>query len=140
MLTDNNSQEQHISHLAKKLGRVIETEDEKEKEKNSFKSQLTLLQTRVEQQKNLINELHQKYQTQIRDLQIKSENIGDNPKFGYLRRVLFEYIMGHEQNTMIKVIVAILQFPTEEGTQLIKRTEENHFRSLTPWFPYIGKK
>ncbi|KAI3381874.1 hypothetical protein SNEBB_010173 [Seison nebaliae] len=124
MLTDNNSQEQHISHLAKKLGRVIETEDEKEKEKNSFKSQLALLQTR----------------TQIRDLQIKSENIADNPQFGYLRRVLFEYIMGHEQNTMIKVIVAILQFPTEEGTQLIKRTEENHVHSLTPWYPYIGKK
>ncbi|XP_019635088.1 PREDICTED: golgin subfamily A member 4-like [Branchiostoma belcheri] len=41
----------------------------------------------------------------------------------YLKKVLFEYMMGRETKTMAKVIAAILKFPAEQTRQILEQEE-----------------
>ncbi|XP_068597008.1 golgin subfamily A member 4 [Brachionichthys hirsutus] len=48
----------------------------------------------------------------------------------YLKKVLFEYMMGRETRTMAKVITSMLKFPPDQAQQVL----ENEDSKAIPWF------
>uniref|UniRef100_A0A670ZI00 Golgin A4 n=1 Tax=Pseudonaja textilis TaxID=8673 RepID=A0A670ZI00_PSETE len=46
---------------------------------------------------------------------------GEPTEFEYLRKVVFEYMMGHETKTMAKVITSVLKFPPEQTQKILER-------------------
>uniref|UniRef100_A0A6I8QZY4 Golgin A4 n=1 Tax=Xenopus tropicalis TaxID=8364 RepID=A0A6I8QZY4_XENTR len=48
---------------------------------------------------------------------------GEPTEFEYLRKVMFEYMMGRETKTMAKVITTVLRFPTDQAQQILQREE-----------------
>ncbi|XP_032823328.2 golgin subfamily A member 4 isoform X3 [Petromyzon marinus] len=48
---------------------------------------------------------------------------GEPTEFEYLRKVLFEYMMGRETKTLAKVITTVLKFPPEHSQKVMEREE-----------------
>ncbi|XP_024421626.2 golgin subfamily A member 4 isoform X4 [Desmodus rotundus] len=48
---------------------------------------------------------------------------GEPTEFEYLRKVLFEYMMGHETKTMAKVITTVLKFPDDQTQKILERED-----------------
>ncbi|XP_056376325.1 golgin subfamily A member 4 isoform X2 [Hyla sarda] len=48
---------------------------------------------------------------------------GEPTEFEYLRKVLFEYMMGRETKTMAKVITMVLKFPADQAQKILEREE-----------------
>ncbi|XP_070582437.1 golgin subfamily A member 4-like isoform X2 [Erythrolamprus reginae] len=46
---------------------------------------------------------------------------GEPTEFEYLRKVIFEYMMGHETKTMAKVITTVLKFPPDQTQKILER-------------------
>ncbi|XP_065314900.1 golgin subfamily A member 4-like isoform X2 [Gordionus sp. m RMFG-2023] len=51
----------------------------------------------------------------------------------YLRKIIYEYIMGHEPLTMLKVISAILKFPDDKRLKIIEK-EKSKNSSYNRWY------
>ncbi|XP_006890659.1 PREDICTED: golgin subfamily A member 4 isoform X1 [Elephantulus edwardii] len=54
---------------------------------------------------------------------------GEPTEFEYLRKVLFEYMMGRETKTMAKVITTVLKFPDDQTQKILEREDAR----LTSW-------
>lgn len=54
---------------------------------------------------------------------------GEPTEFEYLRKVLFEYMMGRETKTMAKVITTVLRFPDDQAQKILEREDSR----LTSW-------
>ncbi|XP_065152262.1 golgin subfamily A member 4 isoform X4 [Paramisgurnus dabryanus] len=50
-------------------------------------------------------------------------------EFEYLRKVMFEYMMGRETKTMAKVITSVLKFPPDEAQKVLEREDAR----VMPW-------
>ncbi|XP_072454999.1 golgin subfamily A member 4 isoform X2 [Notamacropus eugenii] len=48
---------------------------------------------------------------------------GEPTEFEYLRKVLFEYMMGRETKTMAKVITTVLRFPADQTQKILERED-----------------
>ncbi|XP_010593812.2 golgin subfamily A member 4 isoform X7 [Loxodonta africana] len=48
---------------------------------------------------------------------------GEPTEFEYLRKVLFEYMMGRETKTMAKVITSVLKFPDDQTQKILERED-----------------
>ncbi|XP_075683100.1 golgin subfamily A member 4 isoform X2 [Rhinoderma darwinii] len=48
---------------------------------------------------------------------------GEPTEFEYLRKVLFEYMMGKETKTMAKVITTVLKFPADQAQKILERED-----------------
>ncbi|XP_049997693.1 golgin subfamily A member 4 isoform X2 [Alexandromys fortis] len=48
---------------------------------------------------------------------------GEPTEFEYLRKVLFEYMMGRETKTMAKVITTVLKFPDDQAQKILERED-----------------
>ncbi|XP_074140463.1 golgin subfamily A member 4 isoform X2 [Sminthopsis crassicaudata] len=48
---------------------------------------------------------------------------GEPTEFEYLRKVLFEYMMGRETKTMAKVITTVLKFPADQTQKILERED-----------------
>ncbi|XP_074699786.1 golgin subfamily A member 4 isoform X4 [Strix aluco] len=48
---------------------------------------------------------------------------GEPAEFEYLRKVLFEYMMGRETKTMAKVITTLLKFPADQTQKILERED-----------------
>uniref|UniRef100_A0ACB8FU60 Uncharacterized protein n=1 Tax=Sphaerodactylus townsendi TaxID=933632 RepID=A0ACB8FU60_9SAUR len=48
---------------------------------------------------------------------------GEPTEFEYLRKVLFEYMMGRETKTMAKVITTVLKFPADQAQKILERED-----------------
>ncbi|XP_072009279.1 golgin subfamily A member 4 isoform X6 [Engystomops pustulosus] len=48
---------------------------------------------------------------------------GEPTEFEYLRKVLFEYMMGRETKTMAKVITTVLRFPADQAQKILERED-----------------
>lgn len=48
---------------------------------------------------------------------------GEPTEFEYLRKVLFEYMMGRETKTMAKVITTVLRFPDDQAQKILERED-----------------
>ncbi|KTG03338.1 hypothetical protein cypCar_00027716 [Cyprinus carpio] len=44
-------------------------------------------------------------------------------EFEYLRKVLFEYMMGRETKTMAKVLTSMLKFPPDQAQKVLERED-----------------
>ncbi|XP_059735781.1 golgin subfamily A member 4 isoform X11 [Bos taurus] len=59
---------------------------------------------------------------------------GEPTEFEYLRKVLFEYMMGRETKTMAKVITTVLKFPDDQTQKILEREDarlmDGHFDSV----------
>ncbi|KAM4821728.1 golgin subfamily A member 4 isoform 2-T3 [Thomomys bottae] len=49
--------------------------------------------------------------------------LGEPTEFEYLRKVLFEYMMGRETKTMAKVITTVLRFPDDQTQKILERED-----------------
>ncbi|KAM6956121.1 golgin subfamily A member 4 isoform 2-T2 [Aplochiton taeniatus] len=66
----------------------------------------------------------------IKDLAYHSADALSEPtEFEYLRKVLFEYMMGRETKTMAKVITSILKFPPDQAQTVLDKEDSK----ATPW-------
>ncbi|XP_010900475.2 golgin subfamily A member 4 isoform X1 [Esox lucius] len=52
-----------------------------------------------------------------------AECFSEPTEFEYLRKVLFEYMMGRETKTMAKVITSILKFPPDQTQQVLEKED-----------------
>ncbi|KAB1264458.1 Golgin subfamily A member 4 [Camelus dromedarius] len=62
---------------------------------------------------------------------------GEPTEFEYLRKVLFEYMMGHETKTMAKVITTVLKFPDDQTQKILEREDARlmvSFKIMAPIF------
>lgn len=48
---------------------------------------------------------------------------GEPTEFEYLRKVMFEYMMGRETKTMAKVITTVLKFPDDQAQKILERED-----------------
>ncbi|XP_068092671.1 LOW QUALITY PROTEIN: golgin subfamily A member 4 [Hyperolius riggenbachi] len=48
---------------------------------------------------------------------------GEPTEFEYLRKVMFEYMMGRETKTMAKVITTVLKFPADQAQKILERED-----------------
>ncbi|XP_053455228.1 golgin subfamily A member 4 isoform X4 [Nycticebus coucang] len=49
--------------------------------------------------------------------------LGEPTEFEYLRKVLYEYMMGRETKTMAKVITTVLKFPDDQTQKILERED-----------------
>uniref|UniRef100_A0A8C8H776 GRIP domain-containing protein n=1 Tax=Oncorhynchus tshawytscha TaxID=74940 RepID=A0A8C8H776_ONCTS len=52
-----------------------------------------------------------------------AESFSELTEFEYLRKVLFEYMMGRETKTMAKVITSMLKFPPDQAQQVLEKED-----------------
>ncbi|XP_014035488.2 golgin subfamily A member 4 isoform X4 [Salmo salar] len=52
-----------------------------------------------------------------------AESFSEPTEFEYLRKVLFEYMMGRETKTMAKVITSMLKFPQDQAQQVLEKED-----------------
>lgn len=57
---------------------------------------------------------------------------GEPTEFEYLRKVLFEYMMGRETKTMAKVITTVLKFPDDQTQKILEREDARLMSWLRP--------
>uniref|UniRef100_A0A8C3HIH7 Golgin A4 n=1 Tax=Chrysemys picta bellii TaxID=8478 RepID=A0A8C3HIH7_CHRPI len=57
---------------------------------------------------------------------------GEPTEFEYLRKVLFEYMMGRETKTMAKVITTVLKFPADQTQKILEREDTRPLSWLRP--------
>ncbi|KAI6075314.1 Golgin subfamily A member 4 isoform X2 [Aix galericulata] len=57
---------------------------------------------------------------------------GEPTEFEYLRKVLFEYMMGRETKTMAKVITTVLKFPADQTQKILEREDARPLSWLRP--------
>ncbi|XP_075442633.1 golgin subfamily A member 4 isoform X3 [Ascaphus truei] len=64
--------------------------------------------------------------TPYRDMNNRHTDVsvfGEPTEFEYLRKVMFEYMMGRETKTMAKVITTVLRFPAEQAEKILERED-----------------
>nr|XP_029541209.1 golgin subfamily A member 4 isoform X2 [Oncorhynchus nerka] len=59
----------------------------------------------------------------------RAESFSEPTEFEYLRKVLFEYMMGRETKTMAKVITSMLKFPQDQAQQVLEKEDTK----AIPW-------
>ncbi|XP_054654648.1 golgin subfamily A member 4 isoform X2 [Dunckerocampus dactyliophorus] len=59
----------------------------------------------------------------------KPEPLSEATEMEYLRKVLFEYMMGRETKTMAKVITSMLKFPPDQAQKVLDKEESK----VMPW-------
>ncbi|KAL6487645.1 hypothetical protein MHYP_G00042710 [Metynnis hypsauchen] len=58
-----------------------------------------------------------------------ADPLSEHTEFEYLRKVMFEYMMGRETKTMAKVITSMLKFPPDQAQKVLEREDSR----LMPW-------
>ncbi|KAM5158491.1 golgin subfamily A member 4 isoform 2-T2 [Mantella aurantiaca] len=57
---------------------------------------------------------------------------GEPTEFEYLRKVMFEYMMGRETKTMAKVITTVLRFPADQAQKILEKEDTRPVSWLRP--------
>uniref|UniRef100_A0A4W5RRB8 Golgin A4 n=1 Tax=Hucho hucho TaxID=62062 RepID=A0A4W5RRB8_9TELE len=60
-----------------------------------------------------------------------AESFSEPTEFEYLRKVLFEYMMGRETKTMAKVITSMLKFPPDQALQVLEKEDTKAIVSIS---------
>uniref|UniRef100_A0A8C7SC74 Golgin A4 n=1 Tax=Oncorhynchus mykiss TaxID=8022 RepID=A0A8C7SC74_ONCMY len=60
----------------------------------------------------------------------RAESFSEPTEFEYLRKVLFEYMMGRETKTMAKVITSMLKFPQDQAQQVLEKEDTKAIVSI----------
>ncbi|KAI4897230.1 hypothetical protein NFI96_022229 [Prochilodus magdalenae] len=66
-----------------------------------------------------------------------ADPLSEHTEFEYLRKVMFEYMMGRETKTMAKVITSMLKFPADQAQKVLEREDSRAMNSLV--FLYLSQ-
>ncbi|XP_066534450.1 golgin subfamily A member 4 isoform X2 [Hoplias malabaricus] len=58
-----------------------------------------------------------------------ADPLSEHTEFEYLKKVMFEYMMGRETKTMAKVITSMLKFPPDQAQKVLEREDSR----MMPW-------
>ncbi|KAF7659211.1 hypothetical protein LDENG_00001480 [Lucifuga dentata] len=70
----------------------------------------------------------------FRDPGYNSDALSEPTEMEYLRKVLFEYMMGRETKTMAKVITSMLKFPPDQVQKVLDKEDSKPI----PWLRFFG--
>ncbi|XP_032092995.1 golgin subfamily A member 4 isoform X4 [Thamnophis elegans] len=123
-----NGDEDKIAELQVQLAeKTILVNDSKLKEQE-FREQIHTLQDKLKNYEKAVYVTTVK--TPYRDGNLCHSDVsvfGEPTEFEYLRKVIFEYMMGHETKTMAKVITSVLKFPPDQTQKIL---EQENARTL----------
>ncbi|KAJ6661942.1 hypothetical protein lerEdw1_012789 [Lerista edwardsae] len=128
-----NSGEVTIGELQAQLAQKTTLINDSKLKEQEFREQINTLQDRLQNyEKNM-------YVTTVgtpyRDGNLCHADVslfGEPTEFEYLRKVMFEYMMGNETKTMAKVITTVLKFPADQVQKILEREDA---RTLA-WRPF----
>ncbi|XP_066441811.1 golgin subfamily A member 4 isoform X2 [Eleutherodactylus coqui] len=148
MTTKVTELEEHLQRLREELSKTQEEEtvkEAKDPEDGAIQAQLARRTTQLNDAKLREQELKEKVNTLEDQLKYYSHGVFVNPlgtpyedvnhrytdvsvfgeptEFEYLRKVLYEYMMGKETKTMAKVITTVLRFPADQAQKILEKED-----------------
>ncbi|XP_053116106.1 golgin subfamily A member 4 isoform X2 [Hemicordylus capensis] len=119
-----NSGEVTIEELQAQLAQKTTIVNDSKLKEQEFREQIHTLQDRLKHYEKSM------YVTTVgtpyRDGNLCHSDVslfGEPTEFEYLRKVLFEYMMGRETKTMAKVITTVLKFPADQTQKILERED-----------------
>ncbi|XP_039378701.1 golgin subfamily A member 4 isoform X6 [Mauremys reevesii] len=148
MTTKVNELQTQLEELQKEYKQKLADEENRRREEVT----ITELQIQLAQKTTLVNDSKLKEQEFIEQIHILKDQLknyeknvyvtavgspyrdgnlchadvslfGEPTEFEYLRKVLFEYMMGRETKTMAKVITTVLKFPADQTQKILERED-----------------
>lgn len=119
-----NSENVTIAELQAQLAQKTTLVNDSKLKEQEFKEQIHVLEDRL---KNYEKKMYvTSVGTPYRDGNLHHTDVslfGEPTEFEYLRKVLFEYMMGRETKTMAKVITTVLKFPADQTQKILERED-----------------
>ncbi|XP_049622321.1 golgin subfamily A member 4-like isoform X2 [Suncus etruscus] len=141
-----------LAELQEKYQQRLQQEEGNQGQKDSMEVTIKKLQTQLAQKTTLVSDSklkEQEFQEQIHNLEDRLKKYEKNvceanveisskdgnlfrsrgslfeepTEFEYLRKVLYEYMMGRETKTMAKVITTVLKFPEDQTQRILERED-----------------
>ncbi|RXN01830.1 Integrin alpha-9 [Acipenser ruthenus] len=114
-----------IEQLEQDKGMVIaETKRQMHETLEMKEEEIAQLRSRILQTTALREELQaQKEKSEKAGGKHHSDGLPEPTEFEYLRKVMFEYMMGRETKTMAKVITTVLKFPADQAQKILEKEE-----------------
>ncbi|XP_026882314.2 golgin subfamily A member 4 isoform X2 [Electrophorus electricus] len=123
-LSDPQSMEEIQVHLAKKTTQLSEArlkEQEYQEKIHTLEDKL-----RSTYKKTVVTHLGSTYREPSH---YSADPLSEPTEFEYMRKVMFEYMMGRETKTMAKVITSMLKFPPDQAQKVLEREDSR----VMPW-------
>uniref|UniRef100_A0A6J0UFZ6 Golgin subfamily A member 4 isoform X2 n=1 Tax=Pogona vitticeps TaxID=103695 RepID=A0A6J0UFZ6_9SAUR len=128
-----NSSEATVAELQAQLAQKTTLLNDSKLKEQEFREQIHALQDRL---KNYEKSMYvTTVESPHRDGNLCHSDVslfGEPTEFEYLRKVLFEYMMGRETKTMAKVITTVLKFPTDQAQKILEREDARTLSWLRP--------
>ncbi|XP_053791723.1 golgin subfamily A member 4 isoform X3 [Vidua chalybeata] len=127
-----NTENVTITELKALLAQKTTLVSDSKLKEQELKEQIHVLEDQLKHEKNL-------YVTSVgtsyRDGNLHHNDVSlfeEPTEIEYLRKVLFEYMMGRETKTMAKVITAVLKFPADQTQKILEREDTRPVFWLRP--------
>lgn len=119
-----NNEKVTITELQAQLAQKTTLVNDSKLKEQEFKEQIHVLEDRL---RNYEKSMYvTSVGTPYRDGSLHHTDVslfGEPTEFEYLRKVLFEYMMGRETKTMAKVITTVLKFPADQTQKILERED-----------------
>ncbi|KAM3823596.1 golgin subfamily A member 4-like [Vipera latastei] len=117
-----NGDEEKIAELQAQLAQKTTLVNDSKLKEQEFREQIHTLQDKLKNYEKAVYVTTVK--TPYRDGNLCHSDVslfGEPTEFEYLRKVVFEYMMGRETKTMAKVITSVLKFPPDQTQKILER-------------------
>ncbi|XP_039192786.1 golgin subfamily A member 4-like isoform X4 [Crotalus tigris] len=117
-----NGDEENIAELQAQLAQKTTLVNDSKLKEQEFREQIHILQDKLKNYEKAVYVTTVK--TPYRDGNLCHSDVslfGEPTEFEYLRKVVFEYMMGRETKTMAKVITSVLKFPPDQTQKILER-------------------
>ncbi|XP_015667226.1 golgin subfamily A member 4 isoform X2 [Protobothrops mucrosquamatus] len=117
-----NGDEEKIAELQAQLAQKTTLVNDSKLKEQEFREQIHILQDKLKNYEKAVYVTTVK--TPYRDGNLCHSDVslfGEPTEFEYLRKVVFEYMMGRETKTMAKVITSVLKFPPDQTQKILER-------------------
>ncbi|XP_063160144.1 golgin subfamily A member 4 isoform X1 [Candoia aspera] len=119
-----NSGEVTVAELQAQLAQKTTLVNDSKLKEQEFREQIHTLQDQLKNYEKAVYVTT--VETPYRDGNLCHSDVslfGEPTEFEYLRKVLFEYMMGRETKTMAKVITTVLKFPPDQTQKILERED-----------------
>ncbi|XP_036594917.1 golgin subfamily A member 4 isoform X2 [Trichosurus vulpecula] len=118
-----SSEKVTIMDLQTQLAQKTTLVNDSKLKEQEFREQIHTLEDRLKKyEKNMyVTTVGMPYQGNLCHADVSL--FGEPTEFEYLRKVLFEYMMGRETKTMAKVITTVLKFPADQTQKILERED-----------------
>ncbi|XP_039378697.1 golgin subfamily A member 4 isoform X3 [Mauremys reevesii] len=141
MTTKVNELQTQLEELQKEYKQKLADEENRRREEIQLAQKTTLVNDSKLKEQEFIEQIHilkdqlKNYEKNVyvtavgspyRDGNLCHADVslfGEPTEFEYLRKVLFEYMMGRETKTMAKVITTVLKFPADQTQKILERED-----------------